>query len=56
VALGRRAEALAVIDALPVGLGTWVFLNRAEFIPLRADPRFIRAMEASRPQVPGAWQ
>jgi TolB-like protein len=55
MALGRRTEALAVAETLPVGNGTWDFLHRPEFIPLRSDPRFIRAMEASRPQVPWSW-
>jgi TolB-like protein/tetratricopeptide (TPR) repeat protein len=55
MALGRRAEVRAVVESLPAGLGTWVFLHLPHFIPLRSDPRFIRAMEASRPQVPWSW-
>ena len=55
-ALGRYDEALAAAARLRQSLVTWGFLHGAELIPLRADPRFIRIMEASRPQVPWAWQ
>jgi len=56
MAVGRRAEVLATVESLLAGLGTWAFLNLPYFIPLRSDPRFSRAMEASRPQVPWSWQ
>jgi len=52
IALGRRAEVLATVESLPASLATWGFLHLPYFIPLRSDLRFIRAMEASRPQVP----
>lgn len=35
-----------------VSLGTWQLLHNPIFLPLRAEPRFIRLLEETRPRVP----
>ena len=53
IATGRRDEGLAVLERIkPRGAWLWSYLVMPGFDPVRADPRFVKLVDESRP--PGA--
>jgi hypothetical protein len=50
IVLGRHDDALALLEEWPHELSTWAVLHDPIFEPLYDNPRYIRLLEASRPE------